>query len=65
MCRVPSEGEGVHERVALSVEVHRGHVEALAQLDIEGRRRLHPSPVEVDAAVPVVHEQVRATHDGP
>ena len=48
---------GVHQRVGAAVELERVDVEALAHLQVEGRRRLYPAALEVhrDVAVPAVH----------
>ena len=56
-------GEGVQEGVVLAIEIHRRHPETGTQLGVERRGRLHPPAVDVEMAVAVIDEQVRAAHE--
>src|SRR5690348_3229891 len=52
--------ERMEDRVRLAVELERLHTEALAQAQVERRRRLDPVAVDVELGVAVVDEEVGA-----
>ncbi len=52
--------ERVEERVVDAVEFQRADAEALAEREVEGRRGLHPAPVQPELAVAMIDEDVGA-----
>src|SRR5919201_5361718 len=51
----------MEDRVGEAVEIERLHAKALAQAQVECRRRLHPFAIELALGVAVIHEEV-GTH---